>query len=59
MIKTIENYMELKKKLHLERYYYILHTQKKKNTNAIHNLIHTHIYIYIITLDIYYERIIT
>ena len=38
--------MELKKKLHLERYYYILHTQKKKNTNAIHNLIHTHIYIY-------------
>ena len=37
--------MELKKKIHLERYYYILHTQKKKNTNAIHNLIHTHIYI--------------
>ena len=37
--------------------------QKKKNTNAIYNLIHTHthtyIYIYIITLDIYYERIIT
>ena len=32
-----------KKKLHLERYYYILHTQKnKKNTNAIYNLIHTH-----------------
>ena len=56
MVKTIENYMELKKKLHLERYYYILHTQKKKNTNAIHNLIlththtHTHIYIYISSL---------
>ena len=34
-----------KKKLHLERYYYILHTQKKKkNTNAIQNLIHRYIY---------------
>ena len=32
---------------------------KKKNSNPIHNLIHTHTYIYIITLDIYYERIIT
>ena len=44
MVKTIENYMELKeKKLHLERYYYILRTKKKKkNTNAIYNLIHTH-----------------
>ena len=33
--------------------------KKKKNTNAIHKLIHTHTHIYIITLDIYYERIIT
>ena len=43
MVKTIENYMEeFKKKkqtnkqtLHLERYYYILRTKEKKNTNAI------------------------
>ena len=37
--------------------------KKKKNTNAIYNLIHTHTHththIYIITLDKYYERIIT
>ena len=73
MVKTIENYMEeLKKKkqtnkqtLHLERYYYFTHQRKKKNTNAIYNLIHTHThththtYIYIITLDKYYKRIIT
>ena len=43
---------ELKKKktnkqtLHLERYYYILHTKEKKNTNAIYNLIHTHTHIH-------------
>ena len=68
MVKTIENYMEeFKKKkkqtnkqtLHLERYYYILRIKEKKNTNAIYNLIHTHTHIYIITLDKYYERIIT
>ena len=37
--------------------------QIKKNTNVIYNLIqthtHTHTHIYIITLDKYYERIIT
>ena len=54
-----------KQTLHLERYYYILRTKEKKNTNAIYNLIHTHThththtYIYIITLDKYYKRIIT
>ena len=48
MVKTIENYMELKeKKLHLERYYYILCTKEKKNTNVIYNLIHTHTHTHI------------
>ena len=68
MVKTIENYMEeFKKKkktnkqtLHLERYYYILRTKEKKNTNAIYNLIHTHthtyIYIYISSLLTYIMR---
>ena len=60
MVKTIENYMELKeKKLHLERYYYILRTQKKKkkkNTNAIYNLTHTHTHIYISSLLTYIMR---
>ena len=39
------------------KYIITFYAPKKKNTNVIHNLIHTHIYI--ITLDIYYERIIT
>ena len=56
--------MEFKgKKLHLERYYYILRTKKKKkNTNAIYNLInththtHTHTHIYISSLSTYIMR---
>ena len=46
-----------KKKLHLERYYYILHTQKKKkNTNTIHKLIHTHTHTHISSLLTYIMR---
>ena len=63
MVKTIENYMELKKITFGKILLHFTHPKKKKNTNAIHNLIHTHTHththIYIITLDIYYERIIT
>ena len=42
MIKTIENYMELKKKITFGKILLHFTHQKKKNTNAIHNLIHTH-----------------
>ena len=51
MIKTIENYMELKKKNYIWKDIITFYTpnkkKKKKNTNAIHNLIHTHTHIYI------------
>ena len=46
-----------KKNITLEKILLHFTHQKKKNTNAIYNPIHTHIYI--VTLDIYYERIIT
>ena len=60
----IENYMELKKITFGKILLHFTHPKKKKkNTNAIYNLIHTHTHththIYIITLDIYYEKIIT
>ena len=71
VVKTIENYMEeLKKKkknkqtnITFGKILLLYAPKKKKNTNAIYNLIHTHThthtYIYIITLDKYYKRIIT
>ena len=49
MIKTIENYMKLKlkKKHYIWKDIITFYTpkKKKKNTNAIHNLIHTHTHI--------------
>ena len=49
MVKTIENYMkELKKKKKQinitfgKILLHFMHQKKKKNTNAIYNLIHTH-----------------
>ena len=62
-LKRLKITWNKKKKIALGKTLLHFTNQKIKNTNAIYNLIHTHTHththIYIITLDKYYERIIT
>ena len=56
MVKTIENYMELKKKTFGNILLHFTHQKKKKNTNAIHNLIHTHTHTHTHTYIYHHSR---
>ena len=58
MVKTIENYMELKKKIFGKILLHFTHQKKTKKKKTL-MLFTTQKKQYIITLDIYYEKIIT